>query len=107
MASASGASKRVLVTGGNKGIGFALCRQLAADHGFEVLLGSRDAGRGEAAVQSILKKHPELKGKVDALELDVSDDKSVTAAAKLVSERFAAEPTPLYGIINNAGVGFG
>lgn len=37
---------RVLVTGGNKGIGRALCRQLAADHGFYVLLGSRDAQRG-------------------------------------------------------------
>ena len=32
---------RVLVTGGNKGIGRALCRQLAADHGFYVLMGAR------------------------------------------------------------------
>ena len=33
--------KHVLVTGGNTGIGFALCRQLAADHGCHVYLGSR------------------------------------------------------------------
>eukprot|EP00435_Cladocopium_sp_Y103_P028282 s47_g7.t1 len=53
------ALRRVLVTGGNKGIGRALCRQLAADHGFYVLLGSRDPGRGEEAVKSILQQSPE------------------------------------------------
>lgn len=33
--------KRVLVTGGNTGIGLALCRQLSVDHGCHVILGSR------------------------------------------------------------------
>lgn len=47
------------VTGGNKGIGRALCQQLAADHGFYVFLGSRDAQRGKEAVESILLKSPE------------------------------------------------
>ena len=53
------ALRRVLVTGGNKGIGRALCRQLAADHGFHVMLGSRDSKRGEEAVKSILEQSPE------------------------------------------------
>ena len=51
--------RRVLVTGGNKGIGRALCQQLVADHGFHVLLGSRDPGRGKEAVRAILEKSPE------------------------------------------------
>ena len=33
--------KRVLVTGGNAGIGLALCRQLCVDHGCHVIMGSR------------------------------------------------------------------
>ena len=55
------ALRRVLVTGGNKGIGQALCRQLAADHGFHVLLGSRDASRGEQGLRAILEKSPECR----------------------------------------------
>ncbi len=31
-------AKRIVVTGGNAGIGFALCRQLAVEHGWQVLI---------------------------------------------------------------------
>ena len=40
------ATKNILVTGGNAGIGLALCRQLAADHGAKVFMGARNAERG-------------------------------------------------------------
>lgn len=95
---------RVLVTGGNKGIGRALCRQLAAEHGFHVLLGSRDPGRGEDAVRSILAQNPECQERVDYLPLDVASDASVKAAAEQVREKFGSPA--LYCIVNNAGVGF-
>uniref|UniRef100_A0A7S2KUU2 Uncharacterized protein n=1 Tax=Zooxanthella nutricula TaxID=1333877 RepID=A0A7S2KUU2_9DINO len=107
MALAAGDGRRVLVTGGNKGIGWALCRQLVAEKGFQVLLASRDGKRGEAAVQSIVDQHPECAGKIRALELDVSSGPSVAAAAEEVAKEFGATPAPLYGIVNNAGVGFG
>ncbi|CAJ1430369.1 unnamed protein product [Effrenium voratum] len=97
---------RVLVTGGNKGIGRALCRQLAADHGFYVLMGARDPQRGEAAVKSILEESPDCEGRIECLPLDVASDKSVKAAADFVQKKFGADPPPLYGIVNNAGVGF-
>ena len=32
---------------------------------------------------------------------------SIAAAAKDVASRYSGEPTPLYGLCNNAGVGFG
>jgi len=96
------ALRRVLVTGGNKGIGRALCRQLAADHGFYVLLGSRDTGRGEEAVKSILEKSPECQDRLEFLPLDVASDASVKAAAETVREKFGT----MYAIVNNAGVGF-
>ncbi len=48
-------SLSVFVTGGNSGIGFALCRQLAVDHGCRVFLGARDCSRGLQAVDKIEK----------------------------------------------------
>lgn len=103
---AAGGIRRVLVTGGNKGIGRALCRQLAAEHGLHVLLGSRDEARGAAAVAEIIRVHPQCKDTIEFLPLDVSSDASVAAAARQVGAKFGASPPPLYGIVNNAGVGF-
>lgn len=101
------APRRVLVTGGNKGIGKALCRQLVAEHGFHVLLGSRDEARGAATVSEILQAHPECEDRLELLPLDVSSDASVAAAAEQVAAKFGTEAPPLYGVVNNAGIGFG
>lgn len=52
---------RFLVTGANKGIGLAVVRGLldASKVAF-VFLGSRDAGRGQTAVKSLIAENPEL-----------------------------------------------
>ncbi len=68
-------TRRALVTGGNKGIGLAACRGLA-ELGMNVYLGSRDEGRGRAAVELLRSEGCE----VDLLILDVSDETSVSAA---------------------------
>jgi NAD(P)-dependent dehydrogenase (short-subunit alcohol dehydrogenase family) len=47
--------KIALVTGANKGIGLETARQLA-QRGATVLIGARDAGRGEAAAKSLRAK---------------------------------------------------
>lgn len=39
-------AKNILVTGGNSGIGLALCKLLVTGHGCHVYMGSRDVGRG-------------------------------------------------------------
>jgi NAD(P)-dependent dehydrogenase (short-subunit alcohol dehydrogenase family) len=49
--------KTVLVTGGNTGIGYFVAEQLAGA-GAEVVLGSRDAGRADAAITSIRSRVP-------------------------------------------------
>ncbi|MGH3899940.1 MAG: SDR family oxidoreductase [Pseudonocardiaceae bacterium] len=83
----------VLITGANKGIGLAAARRLA-ELGWMVLLGSRDLGRGAAAVT-------ELGGlAVRAVELDVTSEISVSHAAKLVDTEYGR----LDVLINNAGI---
>ena len=92
-------SKTVLVTGANTGIGYALCKLLATEHGCSVLLGSRTKSKGEKAVADIKKLAPNAS--VELVEIDVSSDESVAAAAAAVK----AKGVTLYGLVNNAGVG--
>ncbi|MFM0163667.1 SDR family NAD(P)-dependent oxidoreductase [Paraburkholderia sediminicola] len=69
-----------LVTGANQGIGLQIAKDLAA-HGFTVLVGSRNFERGEAAAR-------EAGPAARALQLDVTDQASVTAAAQRVGNEF-------------------
>jgi len=47
--------KKILVTGGNKGIGLAIVKKLLKDYPDTlVLLGSRDVSRGHAAVEDVI-----------------------------------------------------
>lgn len=95
---------RVLVTGGNQGIGYALCRQLALEHDCHVLLSARSDQKGMAAVSKIenaIGKTPGCKGSVAFLQLDTSDDESVAKAAASVAQ----SSKQLGAIVNNAGIG--
>jgi NAD(P)-dependent dehydrogenase (short-subunit alcohol dehydrogenase family) len=83
-----------LVTGANRGIGLEVARQLAR-LGFTVILGSRDARRGEAAEEL-------ARGglKVFAGLLDVTDERGVEDLRRRVVERFGR----LDALVNNAAV---
>lgn len=81
-----------LVTGANKGIGLQIAKDLAA-RGFTVLVGSRDPARGEEAARTIA-------GDARALELDVTDAKSIAAAAA----RVRSEIGRLDVLVNNAAI---
>ncbi|MEW6636742.1 MAG: SDR family oxidoreductase [Actinomycetota bacterium] len=81
-----------LVSGGNRGLGFEVCRQLA-DRGLTVILGARDEERGRRAAEK-------LGGSVVARQLDVSDDASVDRIASFVDEEFGR----LDVLVNNAGI---
>ncbi len=69
-----------LVTGANQGIGLQIAKDLVA-HGFTVLVGSRNFERGEAAAR-------EVGPNARALQLDVTDQASITAAAERVRNEF-------------------
>jgi NAD(P)-dependent dehydrogenase (short-subunit alcohol dehydrogenase family) len=81
-----------VVTGGNRGIGLELVRQLAA-RGVTTVLGTRDVARGERAARG-------LRGPVVVRQLDVADQASVDALAGWLR----AEHGGLDVLVNNAGV---
>lgn len=95
--------KLILVTGGNKGIGQAIVKRLLEDYAdTQLLLGSRDVPRGEAAKEQIIQQLGEsARGRVEVLQIDVTSDESVNKAVETVVEKYGA--TPLYGLVNNAG----
>lgn len=78
-----------LITGANKGLGFETARRLIAA-GHTVYVGSRNADRGRAAAERLNAR---------AVQLDVTDDDSVAAAAETI-----AEDGGLDVLVNNAGI---
>ncbi len=89
-------TKTALVTGANKGIGFAIAQGLGAI-GFRVAVGARDDVRREEAVEHLRAAGVDAFG----VALDVTSDDSVTAAAEAI-ERTAGR---LDVLVNNAGIG--
>ena len=89
--------RRILVTGANSGIGLALTKQLVKDHGCHVYLGSRDIIKGQSAVDEVKKTAGDS---VELLNIDVSKDESVQAAAETLGEKLASSEK-LYAIVNN------
>ncbi len=87
--------KVAVVTGANRGIGFATCRQLAKQ-GFQVVLTSRDQSKGKAAVDQLQAEglqvihHP----------LEVTNPVSVEQLANFMRQKFGR----LEVLVNNAGV---
>ncbi|XP_044487535.1 salutaridine reductase-like [Mangifera indica] len=90
-------TKRIaVVTGGNKGIGFEICRQLASN-GISVVLTARDVKRGIEAVEKLNSS-----GLVDVAfhQLDVADAASSASLASFIKTNYGK----LDILVNNAGV---
>lgn len=88
-------TRTALVTGANKGIGFAVAQGLGSI-GFTVAVGARDDARREEAVERLSSAGVDAFG----VALDVTSDDSVAAAAKTL-ERTAGR---LDVLVNNAGI---
>lgn len=85
--------KIALVTGANRGIGFAICqRLLKAD--FQVIIGSRSLEKGEIAAEKLTSPL------VSAVEIDIADDDSINKAFKKLKGKIDR----LDVLINNAGI---
>ncbi len=88
--------KVALVTGGNKGIGYELCRNLV-QAGHFVLLAARNQTLGLEAVERLKQEGAET---VRFIEIDTTKQETVTAAAKQIADAFGQ----LDVLVNNAGI---
>jgi NAD(P)-dependent dehydrogenase (short-subunit alcohol dehydrogenase family) len=88
-------TKTALVTGANKGIGFAIAQGLGAI-GFMVAVGARDDARREEAVERLRAAGVDAFG----VALDVTSDNSVAAAAATIEQTAGR----LDVLVNNAGI---
>lgn len=82
--------KIVLISGGNKGLGYETARVLK-DKGYHVYIGSRNFENGQKAAKSL---------GVDVVQLDVTDDASVQNAFNTIKDKEGR----LDILINNAGI---
>ncbi|MEL6134753.1 MAG: SDR family NAD(P)-dependent oxidoreductase, partial [Bacteroidota bacterium] len=89
--------KVIIVTGGNSGLGYESVLAMAAK-GAHVIMASRNMDKGQAAVDKVLRQHPE--SQVTLMKLDLSDLASVHA----FSEDFHSQFTRLDVLLNNAGI---
>ena len=88
--------KAAVVTGGTKGIGFAIAEALV-QHGAGVLI----CGRSRDAVQSSAEQLLPL-GKVEAVSCDIRNEEHVKTMLEHCSERFGGVDI----LVNNAGIGY-
>jgi len=90
------AQKIALVTGANKGIGFAIVENLCINNPkLHVLLGARDLKLGNEALKKLKSND-----NVSVIHLDINDEKSIKSAAESVKKQYGG----LDILINNAGM---
>ncbi|XP_067466761.1 carbonyl reductase [NADPH] 1-like [Thunnus thynnus] len=91
-------TKVAVVTGSNKGIGLAIVRALCKQFQGDVYVTSRDAGRGQEAVQSLASEG--LKAMFH--QLDINDLNSIITAAAFFKDKYGGVDV----LVNNAGIAF-
>jgi NAD(P)-dependent dehydrogenase (short-subunit alcohol dehydrogenase family) len=87
------AARVALVSGGNRGLGLEVVRQLAP-LGWEVILGARDPKKGETARRSLRAQS------VTVMPLDVTDPEAAPRVAAAIRSRYGR----CDALINNAAV---
>lgn len=88
--------QRILVTGGNAGLGYFACEQLAGA-GASVIMASRSKEKALRAIQAIHDRHPDAE--VTFQRLDLADLSSVRTATDAIAAGDAVT-----GLLANAGV---
>jgi len=90
--------KVAVVTGSNKGIGFAIVRALCKKFDGDVYLTSRDEGRGKDAVETLKKEGLNPKFHI----LDIRNEETVVNLRDFLKEKYGGIDV----LVNNAGIAF-
>ena len=88
--------KTALITGANKGIGYAIAQNLGLK-GWHVLIGARNQTRAEAAVNQLHEAGVE---NADFVLIDLSDPVKINSAIQIINKEFSIIDL----LINNAGI---
>ncbi|ANZ60128.1 short-chain dehydrogenase [Secundilactobacillus paracollinoides] len=91
-------TQTVLISGANRGIGLEVATQLA-QQGNQVIIGARQQAAGEKTVADLVASGIDG-SQLDSVQLDVTDDASVTVAAAEIRQ---SHPD-LDLLVNNAGI---
>ena len=94
------ASKVVLITGANTGIGFQIVRSLcASDRTYDILVGGRSLSKAEDAVKSAKEEFASTSSTLSAIQIDIEYDDSIKKAFSEVQSKFGKVDF----LVNNAG----
>jgi 3-oxoacyl-[acyl-carrier protein] reductase len=90
--------RKAIVTGASRGIGLGIAKRLAAS-GFEVIaIARRPAAELSAAISEVGARRT---GAIRFLAADLGDTDAIPALVRRVRQEFG----PIYGLVNNAGLG--
>ncbi|KAL3257704.1 hypothetical protein ABHI18_006634 [Aspergillus niger] len=86
----------ILITGANRGLGYATAKQLTRTSKYRLLIGARTQEKAEEAIKELSSSSDDL----TPVSLDLNSDESIKAAATFVRERFGS----LDILVNNGGI---
>lgn len=91
--------KYAIVTGGSRGIGSAICKKLAQETNYHILINYQS---NKEAALATLKEVEEIGGKAEIIQFNVADHKQVNEVLTQWQEK---NPTAIVEVIvNNAGI---
>lgn len=89
----------VFITGANSGIGYETVKALVqSSRAYHIYLGSRSVDKGTEAAALLQNEFPESPSSIEAIQVDVSSDTSITAAYEKVIQAGYLDV-----LVNNAG----
>ena len=95
------ASKILLITGANTGLGFETVKALCqSDKAYTILLGGRSIDKAAAAVKDAQSSFPESSSVLRPIQIDLEDDDSIAKCFEQVANEYGK----LDVLLNNAGM---